>query len=65
MDTDSDGNIWEKKTNQELDVSMGSVDFLDVVLDANTKYVFVSSSHPPCILKSIPEGVSNTHNKFQ
>ena len=124
--------IWEKKTNPDFDVSMGSadgaevseliglymmimlmkrfnksmfglyrddglmvirgggpdvdkqeglkvttecnascVDFLDVVLDlkndntkpfikpnANTKYVSVSSSHPPSILKRIPDGVS-------
>ena len=47
-------------------------DFLDVVLDlstgtqksfikpnANTKYVSMISSHPPNILKSIPEGIFN------
>ena len=47
-------------------------DFLDVVLDlstgtqkpfikpnANTKYVSMISSHPPNILKSIPEGICN------
>ena len=47
------------------------VDFLDIVLDlernttmpytkqnANTKYVSTSSSHPPTVKRSIPEGVS-------
>ena len=47
------------------------IDFLDIIMDlsndstrpfikpnANTKYVSTSSSHPPAILKSIPDGVS-------
>ena len=47
------------------------VDFLDIILDlsnnstrpfikpnANTKYVSTSSSHPPAIIRSIPDGVS-------
>ena len=47
------------------------MDFLDIILDlssnstrpfikpnANTKYVSTSSSHPPAIIRSIPDGVS-------
>ena len=139
---DSDGQIWEKKSNPDFDVSMGSmdgaevselvgiymisklmlkfnkanfgiyrddgvmvvrgggpevdrarkevikifnqedlkvttecnttcIDFLDIIMDlrsnstrpftkpnASTKYVSTGSSHPPTILKSIPDGVS-------
>ena len=48
-----------------------SIDFLDIIMDlgsnstrpfikpmANTKYVSTFSSHPPAIIKSIPDGVS-------
>ena len=61
----------EERLSITMEGNTTSVDFLDVVMDlssgthkpyikpnANTRYVSQMSSHPPAILRSIPESVS-------
>ena len=62
-------NLEDLKVTTECNITC--IDFLDTILDlrsnstrpytkpnASTKYVSTASSHPPAILKSIPDGVS-------
>ena len=63
--------VQQENLNVTTECKSKCVDFLDIILDlssnvirtflkpnANTKYVSTSSSHPPAIIRSIPDGVS-------